>query len=83
MHSLRKLIASCPDVADEHASDLSVGLIAAASKGAEEVLDLLLQVGADPDQPDCYSNTPLILASERGHTHVVRKLLQANCHVNG
>lgn len=83
VESLKKVLTSVPNPADENPSDLSQALIEAASKGFHDIVDVLLQFGADQDQPDCYSNTPLILSAERGHTLVVEKLLQANCQVNG
>lgn len=51
-------------------------LIIASRKGDIEMLDWLLQHGADTNSEDRYSNTALMSACREGHTHIVRRFLQ-------
>lgn len=51
-------------------------LLKAARAGHYEMVELLLEHGADPAFPDQAGNTPLIFAAHNGHTKAVRHLLE-------
>ncbi len=80
----RRLIAAGADVNAKSEQQESAYLLA-ASEGAAEVLELLLQRGALVDDKDSFNGTALIRAAERGHFHIVGLLLRAGNvkdHVN-
>lgn len=54
----------------------------AASKGREEAVEALLNLGADAHMLDNSRSTPLHLAAERGASHVCMMLLEAGCDVD-
>jgi ankyrin repeat protein len=69
--------------ANIHATTMDIGKTAlhfAAERGHEEVAAYLLENGAQVEQQDSQSYTPLMLASERGHIRVVLLLLE---HMGG
>ena len=49
----------------------------AATWNKFEVLQLLLDAGANKDQANSEGETPLMLAAQRAHSRIVRVLLQA------
>jgi len=53
----------------------------AASRGADELVHLLLQQGADPNAQDCNGNTPLHLAACTHHIRVITILLRFGADV--
>ena len=57
-------------------------LIYAAKEGHLEVVQLLLQNGAEPNPPDNSSHTALRGASLFGHDEVVQALLEAKANPN-
>lgn len=58
-------------------------LVCAAENGRADVVDALLDAGADVNKGTGYkrNDTPLLMASENGHTEVVRLLLNAGADV--
>lgn len=48
----------------------------AARLGRKELVQLLLDSGADPDPRSGYGLTPLALAAQMGHTEIMELLLQ-------
>lgn len=54
----------------------------AAAHGHEEILELLLAAGGDPEIPDRYGWTPLLSATQEGHTGCVKFLLDAGAEVD-
>jgi len=54
----------------------------AAWNGYTELCSVLLNADADPDMHGPSQVTPLCLASQRGHSDVVRALIDAKCEVN-
>lgn len=77
----RRLIAAGADVNDKDATQQSAHLIA-ASEGNLELLELTLQHGADVAALDSYNGTGVIRAAERGHAHVVGRLVRADADVD-
>ena len=80
----RELIAAGADVNFQDHTRQSAYLIA-TSEGHLELLELTLSHGADLAALDRFDGTGLIRAAERGHAHVVGRLLQAGVavdHVN-
>jgi ankyrin repeat protein len=59
-------------------------LVCAAENGRADVVDALLDAGADVNKGTGYkrNDTPLLMASENGHTEVVRLLLNAGADVS-
>merc|ERR1719247_271264 len=62
------------EVGDEHGTTL---LSEAAAGGAEEVCEMLVGEGADPNSQGRYKRTPLWRAAYAGHAVVVKMLLRA------
>jgi len=56
-------------------------LLAAAEGGHSEVVDLLLQAGADLNGNNSTGYTPLCAAAHNGHVPVVQKLLEAKAEI--
>ena len=53
-----------------------------SSKGHLEIVNLLLQAGADPNQRNKDEKSPLYLASLKGHTEIVRILLNFGADIH-
>jgi ankyrin repeat protein len=47
----------------------------ASQEGYDDIVQLLLDHGADANREDSHGSTPLHLASQEGHDHIVRLLL--------
>ncbi len=67
-----------------HANDANgwPALMFAANKGSVEIVGLLLAQGAPVNDTDKYKDTPLMIASLRGHAAVVESLIQAGAALN-
>lgn len=79
---VRSAIASGVDV-NRVGSNGTPLLVLAAAKGTEAIVRLLLDSGADPDQPDQRRGmTALHAAASRGSTDVARELLASGASVN-
>ena len=61
---------------DQQDEDGNTALLFAAEQGYEDILDLLLQAGADPNLSDFKQRTPLISAAYKGKINIVKNLLQ-------
>ena len=57
-------------------------LLKAAMYGNEECVDMLLRSGANVNELDAWSDTPLILAARCGNIRIVDLLLAAGADVN-
>ena len=57
-------------------------LIKQSGKGNKEVVEMLLDAGADPSVQDELGNTASVLASENGHKEVVEMLLNVGVDPN-
>src|SRR5947208_12915758 len=69
---LLAFIAAIPLLAD----DISDELLAQSRKGDVVAVNALLDKGADVNARSPYGQTPLFFASDRGHTEVVKLLLE-------
>jgi len=70
-----------PNVTDEKGN---TALIAAAKEGHQEIVQLLLEKGADIEGRDSkFGGTPLIWAAIRGQTDTVKLLLEKGADING
>jgi hypothetical protein len=78
---VRQLLAAGADV-NEADSTGRKPLIAAASSGQHDVVQVLLEAGAVLDAKDEDGITPLHAAAEKGHLQVVKLLLAAGTPVN-
>lgn len=57
-------------------------IMLAAESGTPEIISLLLEKGADPNVCDRFKDTPLMLASLRGHAQAVELLIKAGANIN-
>lgn len=55
----------------------------ACKAGKAEVVEHLLQHGADPDMLDKFDVSAVHLAAENGHVAALKSLLEAGAHCNG
>lgn len=60
---------------------LGIALLIASKNGQEEIVDELLNAGADINYEDFAGTTALIVASKEGHAEVVQKLLQSGADI--
>jgi ankyrin repeat protein len=58
------------------------GLIAAALLGHTEIVQLLLENGADVNAKDYFGLTPFMIAIAKGHTEIAQLLLEKGADVN-
>ena len=67
-----------PDVRDEKFRNWAITLLMQASaRGQADVVELLLEAGANKEFCDTMGHTPLFAAADKGHAQVVRLLLEA------
>lgn len=71
----------CMDVDSETESNHDTALTLACAGGHEELVELLLNRGADIEHRDKKGFTPLILAATAGHEKVVEILLNHNADI--
>ena len=57
-------------------------LLAAATRGHEEIVDMLLAAHANPNTPDQFGYTPLLAAVEHRHEKIAQRLIKAGAAVN-
>jgi beta-lactamase regulating signal transducer with metallopeptidase domain len=81
---VRHLVAAGVGVNARLAGDRPSGtaLIQAARSGNLAMVDELLRLGADVDQPSLRDGNPLIVAAMNGHLDVVQRLVAAGADVN-
>ena len=85
---IRKLLQHNADVNHDNIGiwNSSTALMSACKLNLREdvvdVVDALLEANANPNLCDENGDTPLIIASQRGHVGIVRKLLQHNADIN-
>ena len=61
----------------QHPQDKMTPLCLAASSGSKDVVEVLLDAGADTNIPDVRGRTPFMKAVLNGHAEVVKQLLDA------
>lgn len=57
-------------------------LLMAAEYGSDEMLEMVLEAGANPDQPNNYGTTPMHLCAQMGISTKLRSLLEAGASLN-
>ena len=57
-------------------------LLTASYNGLVDMVDVLLDIGVDPEQADENNMTPLFVASQNGHDKVVKRLLDHGVNVD-
>lgn len=57
-------------------------LLKAAEHGSDQILRMVLDAGADPDQPNNYGTTPMHLCAQMGISTKLAHLLRAGANVN-
>jgi ankyrin repeat protein len=72
--AVRRLAAEAPGRLDEAGEDGRTPLMLAAAGGAEEMVALLLELGADAARRDGEGRTAAELAFENGHTDLGQRL---------
>ncbi|GAA0574017.1 hypothetical protein GCM10009416_10920 [Craurococcus roseus] len=72
--ALRRLASEAPGRLDEAGEDGRTPLMLAASTGAEEMVALLLELGADAARRDGQGRTAADLAFENGHADLGQRL---------
>ena len=78
-----KMIKSDFEINQKGGPDRGTALYYASKFGNEDVVDVLLDAKADQNVCDKTGNSPLMVASERGHVQIVTKLLlQENTDIN-
>ena len=70
------------DLAKLTKKELGYKLILASQNGHKDIVQWLLDAGADVNAKDTYSWTALMSASSNGHKDIVRLLLDAGVDVN-
>jgi ankyrin repeat protein len=68
--------------ANVNAEDPETALGLASTHGFSEIVEYLLEKGADPNLPDVNRTPPLMPACRNGHTDIVRSLLKYGAQVN-
>ena len=58
------------------------GIYRAAQNGHQDILEMLLDHGADPNAATSNGETPLWIAAQNGHTHIVNLLIHRGAQVN-
>lgn len=80
---VRELLASKPYLAvDDFRDTDESALMAASMSGWNDVVELLLEHGADHSRANARGNTPLMWASKEGRTSTVEILLEAGALLN-
>jgi ankyrin repeat protein len=82
LQEVEKIYTANPDLI--HAADFKgfTALIIAAYNDQPELVQFILEKGANPDAQDMAGNTALMGASFKGYTGIVEQLLNAGADVN-
>ena len=70
------------DVSDSHDSDYDEKLLEAAREGNCDVLQAMIEAGADVNSRNQYRKTACMLAAQNGHVNCVNMLMEAGADVN-
>ena len=80
--SVRRGIDSLHAAGEWRAFRREAATAAAARRGHDAIVKLLIEAGASPGVPDSLGATPLMRAALRGHTQVLARLLEAGATVD-
>lgn len=61
---------------------MTLALMEAVKLGRKELVEIFLEDSADPNVPDNFGQTPLMVAAERGYVKIVFLLLKNNANPN-
>jgi ankyrin repeat protein len=70
------------DINKQGPSDGCTALFCAAEKGHVEIVQILLEAGADFNISSKKIQTPLYIACKNGHTNIIKLLIQKGAHLN-
>lgn len=75
-------IEDCPNIDAKDDLDGETALFQAVKNGHKEVVEMLINAGADIDKQDTYGNTALLQAAYKGYKEIVELLLEKGADVN-
>lgn len=82
IYVVENYLASRKNIDAKRPESGQTALMIAAENGHSEIVKMLLESGANPNERDSNKNTALMFASKEGHTKVIEILHKANADLN-